>query len=147
GSSVTGDLFVHPVAPALFSANANGAGPAAAVVEYIRGDGSRSAQLTFECSAGVGQCAAVPIGLGTAAGEAYLSLYGTGIRGHAGLIEVRVRIGGTEAEVLYAGPQGEFPGLDQVNVHIPKSLTGRGTMTISLTVAGKNANPVTVNIG
>lgn len=137
---------MHPVAPGLFSANADGAGAAAAVVEHIRGDGSRTAQLTFECSAGAGQCAAVPIELGAPADEAYLSLYGTGIRGHAGLAEVRVRIVDVETEVLYAGPQRVFPGLDQVNVRIPKSLAGRGNVTVSLTVAGNSANPVTVNI-
>jgi uncharacterized protein (TIGR03437 family) len=31
-------------------------------------------------------------------------------------------------------------GLDQVNVRVPKSLTGRGEVDIELTVAGRKAN-------
>jgi uncharacterized protein (TIGR03437 family) len=73
-------------------------------------------------------------------------LAGSGIRGFSTLSAVRVRIGGTESSVLWAGPQGQLAGLDQVNVLVPKSLAGRGEVPIALTVDGKPANVVTVNV-
>jgi uncharacterized protein (TIGR03437 family) len=42
--------------------------------------------------------------------------------------------------VTYAGTQGVFIGLDQVNVQLPASLAGRGDVPIILSVAGKQAN-------
>ena len=141
-----GDLPVEPVAPGLFAANANGSGVAAAVVEHRPGDGSRSLELTFECSAGPGNCTAVPVDLGPDSERVFLWLFGTGIRNRASLSDVRVTIGGEEAEVLYAGQQAEFDGLDQVNAGIPRTLAGRGEVPVSLSVAARQANTVTVNI-
>ncbi len=46
--------------------------------------------------------------------------------------------------MIYAGLQGDFFGLDQVNVRIPRSLIGRGEVDIVLTVDGKVANTVKV---
>jgi uncharacterized protein (TIGR03437 family) len=48
--------------------------------------------------------------------------------------------------VLYAGPQGGFAGLDQVNVLLPRSLTGSGLVNVQLFVDGMAANPVEVSI-
>jgi uncharacterized protein (TIGR03437 family) len=48
-------------------------------------------------------------------------------------------------EVLYAGAQGGFVGLDQVNVRLQRSLAGRGDTDIILTVDDKRANTVKVN--
>ena len=49
--------------------------------------------------------------------------------------------------MLGAVPQGQFVGLDQVNLGpLPRSLTGRGEVDIVLTVDGKVANTVTVTI-
>ena len=48
--------------------------------------------------------------------------------------------------MAYSGAQGTLPGLDQVNVQIPTSLRGAGTVTLQLTVDGVAANPVTVAI-
>ncbi|MGH9671628.1 MAG: hypothetical protein ACRD44_00470, partial [Bryobacteraceae bacterium] len=42
---------------------------------------------------------------------------------------------------------GEFAGLDQVNLRLSASLAGRGEVDIVLTVDGKTANVVRVNIG
>lgn len=67
---------------------------------------------------------------------------GTGIRGRSLLENVKVTIGGLDAPVQYAGPQNEYPGLDQVNVAIPKALRGRGQVDLLLTVDGVAANPV-----
>ncbi len=55
-------------------------------------------------------------------------------------------IGGGEAPVNYAGPQGGFVGLDQINVLIPRSLAGRGVVDVVLTVDGIPADTVQIVI-
>ncbi|MCP5113208.1 MAG: hypothetical protein GY953_20445, partial [bacterium] len=61
-----GNLVVEPVAPAIFTANSDGAGVAAAVIERVDGEGNRTTQLTFECGQGPGQCRPLPIDTGSA---------------------------------------------------------------------------------
>ena len=61
-------------------------------------------------------------------------------------VEEDVRIGGVPVQVLYAGLQPDFAGLDQINVLVPRSLIGRGEVDLVLTVDGKVANTVKVNI-
>lgn len=49
-------------------------------------------------------------------------------------------------DVLFAGPQGQFPGLDQVNLALPQGLHTRGENDIVLTVDGHVANRARVNL-
>lgn len=53
-----------------------------------------------------------------------------------------MRINGVNAPVTYAGPQTVFPGLDQVNVLLPRQLAGAGQAGIVLNAAGHTANVV-----
>ena len=76
----------------------------------------------------------------SASGSTYLVLYGTGI----GSAAVSATIGGVSANVTYSGPQGTYPGLDQVNLLIPASLAGKGQAPVVVTAAGKPSNPVYV---
>ena len=55
-------------------------------------------------------------------------------------------IGSNNVPVLAAGAQGQFPGLDQINVQLPASLNGSGVVNVVFTVAGQAANTVTVSI-
>jgi uncharacterized protein (TIGR03437 family) len=55
----------------------------------------------------------------------FLILFGTGLRGRSSLSNVSATIGGVKAPVEYTGAQGEFAGLDQVNLALPRSLAGR----------------------
>jgi uncharacterized protein (TIGR03437 family) len=49
--------------------------------------------------------------------------------------------------VSYAGPQGAFAGLDQINLGpLPRGLAGMGEVNIVLKVDGQTANTVTVSI-
>jgi uncharacterized protein (TIGR03437 family) len=59
---------------------------------------------------------------------------------------VSARIGGVDAPVSFVGAQGDFVGLDQINLQIPRSLIGRGEVEIRLTVDGQQANAVMVSI-
>jgi len=73
-----------------------------------------------------------------------LVLYGTGLRNWTA--KPVCRIGGQAVEVMFAGTQGEFPGLDQVNLFVPESLRGMGAVVLDLVVDGVAANPLSVTI-
>ena len=87
-----------------------------------------------------------PIELGPESDQVFLELYGTGLRQHPGLDKVRAWIGGTEVEVLYAGSQQTYAGLDQINVRIPRSLQGRGEIDLVVITAGKTSNTVRLSV-
>jgi uncharacterized protein (TIGR03437 family) len=91
-------------------------------------------------------CSTKPIDLGAATDRVYLQLFGTGARGVTSLSAVGAKVGGEDVEVQYTGPQGTWEGLDQVNLRLPGSLRGRGEADVVLTVEGKTANTVMVNI-
>ncbi len=56
-------------------------------------------------------------------------------------------IGGVSVPVLAAVAQGEFAGLDPVNIGpVPRELIGSGEQTVRFLFGGVNTNPVTVNI-
>ena len=57
---------------------------------------------------------------------------------------MQAEIGGVPVETLYVGPQGDFVGLDQLNLRLPNNLAGRGEVQIRLVIDGKAANVVTV---
>ena len=59
---------------------------------------------------------------------------------------VSMQVGRASVETLYAGPQGQFAGLDQVNVRLPQSLAGSGEIDVRMSVDGKRANVVRVNV-
>ena len=47
--------------------------------------------------------------------------------------------------VQYFGAQGQYPGLDQINLQVPAGLAGAGVVNLVAT-AGQPANAVTINI-
>ena len=85
----------------------------------------------------------VPINLGAATDKTYLAFYATGVQA-AGLANVTVTVNGV-TPVLYAG-NGGYPGIDQINVQLPASLAGSGTVELQLTASGTAANTVQVAI-
>lgn len=63
--AASGAILVETVAPALFSANANGPGVAAAVVTRSSADGLQITGAVFRCAEQAG-CVAVPVDVGSA---------------------------------------------------------------------------------
>jgi uncharacterized protein (TIGR03437 family) len=119
-------IQIADIAPSLFSADMTGAGTAAAFVTTVARDGSASESYVADCTAPTGQCSPSPVDVSDPEATVYLSLFGTGIRGRSDLGHVVVTAGDLSLEVVYAGAQGEYPGLDQVNVRLPRGLAGRG---------------------
>ena len=135
-----GPVRIAAAAPSLFSADATGKGVAAATA--VRADSAN--RLTpvplFNCGGEPRACSPLPVSLDS--GPVYVSLYGTGIRGAS--TRVTAAAGDTPLEVLFAGPQPQYFGLDQVNVRLPDSLRGRGLLEIRVTAGPDTSNAVTL---
>ncbi len=144
GAVSTGSINVNTVAPGIFTADATGNGLAAAGVFRIRGDGSQSNEPVARFDPGQNRFVAVPIDLGPATDQVFLILYGTGLRFRSVLPSVS--IGGVGSQVTFAGAQGGFVGLDQINVRLDRSLAARGAVNVVMTVDGTPANTVSVTI-
>ena len=140
----TGTVEVRKVAPALFAANGGGSGAAAALALRVTLPNPTNPFVfpAFQCDANF-NCTAVPLDVGIDT-PLYLEFFGTGIRGKSSDSNVTVTIGGKPVQVLYAGPQSQFPGLDQVNVGGMLNLRSSGLVDVVLTVDGQVANKVQV---
>lgn len=113
-------LYIDASAPGLFADAATGSGPPAGEVLYVHADGTRVAAplaSRWQRPDGTFQHRPAAVYLGEAATEVYLILYGTGWRA---LSEdaLQVMVGGETLTPAYAGKQGSFVGLDQVNVRL-----------------------------
>jgi uncharacterized protein (TIGR03437 family) len=146
GGVSTGAALIAAVYPGLFTANTDGNGLAAAVALRIKADGSQIFEPMAQFDAAQNRFVAIPIDLGLESDRVFLILFGTGIKFHSGLSAVSARIGGADATVSFAGAQGDFVGLDQVNVNLPRSLIGRGDVDIVLMADGVAANTVRATI-
>ncbi|MEO8100805.1 MAG: YHYH protein [Acidobacteriota bacterium] len=73
----------------------------------------------------------------TSGSDTYLVLAATGL---GSTTSATATIGGVDAAVSYAGPQGFWPGLDQLNILIPRALAGRGKVDVVVTAGGKISN-------
>ncbi len=144
GSS-TGALQIDAVGPGLYSINGDGKGVAAANAALYSADGTITPETVFQCPSG-GACVAAPLDLGKTTDQLVITLYGTGLRNLSSQQNAVVGIGGVRAQILYVGAQPQYPGLDQVNLVVPRMLAGAGETPVVLTVDGQTANVVTLNI-
>jgi uncharacterized protein (TIGR03437 family) len=142
GDVESGQATIANVAPGIFSGAGTGTGAAAAGVLTVHPDGSVLLQGTFRCD-GHGNCIPNAIDLGTDGDQNFLELYGVGIRRGAQI--TKVRIGAQDLTPLYAGPQSQLGGVDQVNVALPASLRGAGDVNITILIGDQVSNTVVVN--
>lgn len=145
GTQSAGTVQVDRVAPGLFTANANGAGVPAALALRVH-NGAQTFEPLARLDTATNRFVPAAIDLGPDGDQVFLILYGTGVRGRTSLAGVNVKVGGADAPVSFAQAQGSLAGLDQLNVLLPRSLIGRGDADVVLTVDGKVANPVRVQI-
>jgi uncharacterized protein (TIGR03437 family) len=146
GKVSAGVVQIASVVPGLFSANASGQGVASGEILRVKADGTQIYEPIARFDQAQNRFVAVPIDLGPATDQVFLILYGTGFHNRSSLAAVECKIGGADAEVLFAGAAPGFVGLDQSNVRLPRSLAGRGEVDVVLTVDRKAANTVRVTI-
>jgi uncharacterized protein (TIGR03437 family) len=139
--SVNGAVTVSGVAPGLFSMGASTTA-AAGAIRVLNGQTTQTVLPVFDCSSGT--CNTVPIAIDNQS-TVYVSLYATGLRGAAS--SVTCTVGGVQTPVTYAGPQGGFAGLDQVNISIPAALRGRGVVDVVVSAGGQTSNAVRLAFG
>jgi endoglucanase len=138
----TGVLEVNPVAPTIFAANGNGTGVAAAQVQRVAADGSVTYEYASMYDSALGTSVPVPIVFGS--DKLFLVLYGTGFDQVHSASAVQVLVNGQLLTPNFAGSQNQFPGLDQIDVPLPNSLAGSGTVTVTVLVNGIAANNTTI---
>ncbi len=137
GRTASAAVQVEIVSPGLFRMGAGNA--AAAALLRVRGSAA-TYEPTFDCSSPAA-CTSLPISPAGADDEQlFLEIYGTGLRNIPG--PVRARIGAQPLEVLYGGPHPLWPGVDQVNVRIPRPFRLRGFQNVTVEAGGKTSNPV-----
>lgn len=141
-----GNVALARLAPGLFAANANGQGVPAGVVLRIRANGTQVYEPLAQFDAVQNRWVAVPIDLGLTTDQVFLVLYGTGLRNRNALTSVAAKLGGADAEAIYAGAAPGFVGVDQLNLRVARTLIGRGDADMALTVEGLAANSLRVNI-
>jgi uncharacterized protein (TIGR03437 family) len=136
-------IRIAGVGPGLFTANSTARGAAAGQAILVHADGSTESPrdlAVFEAAQNVWDPA--PIHPCAGNGTVYLVLYGTGIRHYNSA--PTCSINGQSAPVTYAGAQGSYAGLDQINIRLPASLEGVGTASLILMVDGTVSNAVTL---
>ena len=111
--------IVQMLAPAFFTEDGSTTSVAAATAVRVMPNGTQLPVPVFSCANGV--CGAVPIDLSQ--GPVYLTLYGTGFR-HTSANAGGVPLAGCQIQnyypvAIYAGPQHQIPGLDQLNLLVP----------------------------
>jgi uncharacterized protein (TIGR03437 family) len=141
GTQKVSNITIAPVAPSLFTVN--GSGLAAAYAVRVSGG-----TQVFETADGIdstGGFTPTPISMGSGSDQVYLSLFGTGLEG-ATAATTSVTVNGVAGTVVYLGPQGSVPGLDQINVLLPSSLAGAGNANVQLSVGTVVSNQVQITI-
>jgi uncharacterized protein (TIGR03437 family) len=131
-------LVSYDGAPSFFTVNPEGLAAANAV--RVHHDHSQTRVPVIACKSS--PCTAVPIDV--TGDPVYLSLYGTGFDlSDIYLASLNCSANGKiDLPVTYYGPQGYFPGLDQINVKLPSSLAGSGDTIVSCVLGSTGTNAV-----
>jgi uncharacterized protein (TIGR03437 family) len=130
GTTINGALQILAAAPAIFTLNQSGSGPAAAA------DAFSGAPAPFNATRANGE-------------PNVISVFGTGLGADATDVEgnvnasVQASIGGQAVTVLYAGRAPGFVGLNQLNILLPAGIAS-GTHTVIISRNGVVSNTVTI---
>lgn len=142
GSTISGNCTIVQSQPGIFTATSNGTGIAAAQTTF---DG-----ISYEFVSNPNGSAR-DVNPGTKERPNILVLYVTGL-GTVQLSQVTVTFLGVPGRVDYAGPQGTFAGLDQLNVRIPWELAGQELIRVLITIKigqdpPRESNAVMIRLG
>jgi uncharacterized protein (TIGR03437 family) len=119
-------VTVDAVAPAVFTQSMTGTGEAA-VIATADGVNYTSGYAKLD-----------------PARDVYVSLFGTGWRAAAGGT-VTVELNGAPVAVAYAGAQGFFVGLDQINLKLPRPLAP-GSHSLVVKIGTRTSNSVLLRV-
>jgi len=144
GATAAGIVLITHTAPGVFTANQSGQGVAQALVVDVTPSGAQSVSNTAQYNPSTGAWTAAPLSM-NATDTYVLELFGTGLR-YSANGQATATINGAAVQVQYAGAQPQYPGLDQVNILLPASLKGAGSVQVVVTIAGQAANTVTMTI-
>jgi hypothetical protein len=143
GTTMATVANITQTSPAIFTANMNGQGVAAGQFVHV----APGFLQTFDSIAVFDKTKNTyvpnPVSFGPAGDQLYLVLYGTGIRHRSSDAVVSATVNGVTVPIQTAA-QGVYPGLDQMNLQLPNSLAGVGTVNVIVTVNGKTANTVQI---
>ncbi len=143
GATITGTFDVEQVSPGLFTANATGSGVPAGFWIRAAAGGAQTQDYLFDPAKPVGSRVPVPVDLGAASDQVFLSLYGTGFRGAT---QATATVGGMPVPAVFAAV-GAYQGEDVVNIGpLPYSLAGHGQTDVAVTFDGHTTNTVTISI-
>ncbi len=138
-------ISMQKVFPGIFTADASGRGVAAAVILRVRADGSRQYEPVAQYNDAERRWVPMPIDLGPETDRIILSLFGTGWRQIGSMADVTVELipvvdrnaPGNPVRrpaIQYAGRQPTIPGLDQINIELPRDLVGKGETSVAVRV-------------
>jgi uncharacterized protein (TIGR03437 family) len=138
----------------IFSANSSGNGPPSAYAQRFRADGSVVNTLLAVYDPILKRFVSQPIDLGAAGDQTYITLFGTGLRALPAQSFQALLNGFHMFPVSYVGAQGQFVGLDQVNIGpiLPSDAidafeNGFGDITMSLlSLSGSQSNELLFRI-
>jgi uncharacterized protein (TIGR03437 family) len=154
GTVSTGSLEIKSAAPAIFTANSDGQGVPAAVLLRVKSGGQQITEPLAQFDSALNRFKPKPIDFGPEGERVFLILFLTGISrtpdpnndGNRNE-SVHLLIGGAESVPAFAGAQGSFAGLDQMNAELPRNLIGRGRLTLSINAPGAASNLVEIEAG
>jgi uncharacterized protein (TIGR03437 family) len=149
GSMKTASAPTQTVAPALFTANENGMGVAAATAyRTVIPTNITSPVEVFQCGTAPDSCVSVPINPGVDA-PVTITFYATGLRGRSSDSAVTLTIGGQSIPIRSITAQDDTSagaGVDLVTIGLPLSLRGAGEVDVVLQVDGAFSNAAKINI-
>jgi uncharacterized protein (TIGR03437 family) len=136
--SATSDVLIKNVSPGIFTLKGDGTGVPLAAVTGVLANGAIASFPPYQCSPS--GCAIAPISLPQGLTDLYIVLYGTGMRNYHNISST----GSFMPEVVYVGAQGQYPGLDQVNLHLSGPFSLSGLQSLQLQVDGALSNAVSL---
>lgn len=133
------EVIVSAVSTGIFTLNGKGSGvPIASAIKVLSNGASVNAPV-YACTGSA--CAASPVSISDDTQALYLVLHGTGFRN---LKSATAVIGDRAAEVVYAGPQAQFPGVDQINLLMKQVSDLSGRQRLRIRADGIDSNEVEV---
>lgn len=144
---------IVPAALSLFTADSTGTGVPAAYLQRVKANGSQTIEPVGQYDAVTRKWNPLPIDLGPESESVFLVLFGTGVRGSDPAQAPVVCYFKTDATTFipmvadYAGKQNDFVGVDQINVRLPRSLIGKGEISLYITGSGNTfSNTVKIRV-